>query len=44
LKLFKSDFLKNVGKLFTGSLIAQVIGFVALIFLAKIYTPEEVYF
>ena len=41
MKLIKTDFLKNAGKLFSGSLLAQVIGFAALIPLAQIYSPDQ---
>ena len=41
LKLIQTDFLKNAGTLFSGSVIAQLIGFAALTILGRIYTPEE---
>lgn len=42
MKLFKTDFFKNAGTLFGGSLIAQAISFGALYFLAKhLYDPDE---
>jgi O-antigen/teichoic acid export membrane protein len=41
LNIIKSDFLKNAGKLFSGSLIAQAISFGALYFLAKLYSPSQ---
>ena len=41
LKLIKSDFLKNAGTLFSGSVIAQLIGFAALTALGRLYSPED---
>ncbi len=41
LKLFKTDFLKNAGTLFSGSLIAQAVSFGALYFLADLYSPAQ---
>lgn len=41
LKLIKSDFLKNAGTLFSGSLIAQAVSFGALYFLADLYSPAQ---
>jgi len=41
LKLVKSDFFKNASLLFSGSLIAQGIGFGALYFLGRMYSPED---
>jgi O-antigen/teichoic acid export membrane protein len=39
--LIKKDFFKNAGLLFSGSLIAQIIGFGALYFLGRIYSPKD---
>lgn len=41
LKLIKSDFLKNAGTLFSGSVVAQLIGFAALTALGRLYSPED---
>ncbi len=41
MKLLKRDFFKNASLLFSGSLIAQIIGFGALYFLGRIYSPED---
>jgi O-antigen/teichoic acid export membrane protein len=41
LKLVKTDFLKNAGTLFSGSLIAQAIAFGAMIFLGRLYSPVQ---
>jgi len=41
LKLFKTDFFKNAGTLFSGSLMAQAVSFGALYFLAKMYSPAQ---
>jgi len=41
LKLIKSDFLKNAGTLFSGSVLAQIIGFAALTALGRLYSPED---
>lgn len=41
LKLIKTDFLKNAGTLFSGSVIAQIIGFSALTLLGRLYSPED---
>ena len=41
LKLFKTDFLKNAGTIFSGSLIAQLVGFGALVFLGRWYSVES---
>lgn len=41
MKIIRSDFLKNAGKLFSGSLAAQAIGFGAIVFLGRMYSPEE---
>ena len=41
MKLVKSDFFKNASLLFSGSLIAQGIGFGALYFLGRMYSPED---
>jgi O-antigen/teichoic acid export membrane protein len=39
--LLKRDFFKNASLLFSGSLLAQIIGFGALYFLGRIYSPED---
>jgi teichuronic acid exporter len=39
--LIKSDFLKNAGKLFSGSMVAQLIGFAALAILGRMYEVED---
>ena len=41
MKLVKTDFLKNAGTLFSGSLIAQAIAFGAMIFLGRLYSPVQ---
>lgn len=41
MKLIKTDFLKNAGKLFSGSIVAQAIGFTAIAALSRIYEVEE---
>ena len=41
MKLLKKDFFKNASLLFSGSLLAQIIGFGALYFLGRIYSPED---
>jgi len=41
LKLINTDFFKNASLLFSGSLLAQIIGFGALYFLGRIYAPED---
>ncbi|PCJ65654.1 MAG: hypothetical protein COA58_09620 [Bacteroidetes bacterium] len=41
MKLLKTDFLKNAGKLLSGSFVAQVIGLGAIIFLARLYDPDQ---
>mgnify|MGYP000315243311 FL=1 len=41
LNLIQSDFLKNAGKLFSGSVVAQLIGFAALAALGRLYEPED---
>jgi lipopolysaccharide exporter len=41
LKLFKTDFLKNAGMLFSGSFVAQAISFVAIVFLGRLYSPAN---
>jgi lipopolysaccharide exporter len=41
LKLFKTDFFKSAGTLFSGSLIAQAVSFGALYFLADLYDPYQ---
>ncbi len=40
-KLIKSDFLKNAGTLFSGSVVAQLFGLLALTALGRIYSPAE---
>ncbi|MBR9859284.1 oligosaccharide flippase family protein [bacterium] len=37
----RSSFIKSAGLLFSGSLVAQAIGFVATLFLTAFYSPEE---
>lgn len=39
--MIKTDFLKNAGTLFSGSLIAQAVSFGALYFLADLYSPAQ---
>ena len=41
MKLINTDFFKNASLLFSGSLLAQIIGFGALYFLGRIYAPED---
>jgi O-antigen/teichoic acid export membrane protein len=41
LNLIQSDFLKNAGKLFSGSVVAQLIGLAALAALGRLYEPED---
>ena len=41
MKLIKKDFIKNVGTLVTGSVIAQLIGFISIIYLSDLYSPDE---
>lgn len=41
LNLIQSDFLKNAGKLFSGSVVAQLIGFAALAALGRLYEPGD---
>jgi teichuronic acid exporter len=41
LNLIKSDFFKNAGKLFSGSVVAQLIGFAALAALGRLYEPGD---
>ena len=40
-QLVKSDFTKNVGKLFAGNGISMAINLLALPVLSRLYTPEE---
>lgn len=40
-KLAESDFLKNAGTLFSGSVAAQLVGLLALAALGRLYSPEE---
>ncbi|MDG2454376.1 MAG: oligosaccharide flippase family protein, partial [Bacteroidia bacterium] len=41
MNLIKSDFFKNAGKLFSGSVVAQLIGFAALAALGRLYEPGD---
>lgn len=42
LKLLKTDFLKNASVLFSGSLVAQLIGFGSLFIIGRLYSPNDV--
>lgn len=40
-QIFRNDFFKNLTTLVTGNAIAQLIGFLAIPVLSRLYTPEE---